>query len=182
MRCPSRRVVCVGLIIFVLGGITLGGLNTFFNYTNTMNFCTSCHSMQTNFQEYKNSLHYQNVSGVQATCADCHVPKDIIPMFYAKITALQDVYFELVGSIDTLAKFEAKRWQLATKVWERMRANDSRECRSCHSYQSMKLAEQDKRAADKHLRAVQAGKTCIDCHAGLVHEEPLEADNAKNID
>jgi nitrate/TMAO reductase-like tetraheme cytochrome c subunit len=42
-------------------------------------------------------------------------------------------------SIDTRDKFLAMRKHLAEREWERMKANDSLECRNCHSSESMDL-------------------------------------------
>lgn len=176
LQCPSKKVICVGLVVFFVGGLSFAGINTFFDYTNSTEFCVSCHSMKTNFEEYKETLHYKNASGVQAGCADCHVPKELGPKFFAKMMAIKDVVYEILGSIDTKEKFEARRWDLANMVWERMRENDSRECRSCHRYSSMDGGLQDKRTVKKHSTALEKGKTCIDCHAGIAHEEPLESD------
>ncbi len=175
--CPSKGVVCAGLIVFFFGGISFAGLNKFFDYTNNTEFCISCHSMQTNYKEYKQTLHYKNASGVQASCADCHVPKAIGPKFFAKVVAVKDVVYELVGTINTADKFQERRWDLANTVWKKMRANDSRECRSCHKYSSMNYEQQGKRVSKKHSTALEKGKTCIDCHAGIAHEEPLEPDD-----
>jgi len=182
MRCPSKKAICVGLTLFFLGGVSLGSLNTFFYYTNDMEFCTSCHSMKINYEEYKETLHFKNSSGIQATCADCHVPKQFFPKLYAKIMAAKDVYHTILGTVDTKEKFEARRWHMASVVWEKMRANDSRECRSCHNYDNMDLSEQDRRARKKHTRAPLQGKTCIDCHAGVAHEEPLEPDEENEVE
>ena len=176
MQCPSRKAVCIGLTLFFVGGISFASLNSFFNYTNQTEFCVSCHTMQTNYDEYKETLHYKNVSGVRASCADCHVPKEFFPKFYSKFAAAKDVYHEMVGTIDTPDKFEERRWYLANLVWDRMRATDSRECRTCHSYEAMDTDEHDKRTQKKHAAAREKGKTCIDCHAGIAHEEPLEPD------
>jgi len=175
-KCPSTKALCTGLVIFIIGGVSFAGLTTFFHYTNSTEFCTSCHSMEINFKEYKQTLHYKNASGVQAGCADCHVPQDCGPMFVSKVLAFKDVVREMTGSIDTPEKFENRRWLLANIVWDKMRATDSRECRSCHSYHNMDLTIQDKRTRKKHTRAPDKGQTCIDCHSGLVHDEPLEPD------
>lgn len=176
-KCPSPKALCLGLTLFAIGGLSFGGLTTFFHYTNRTEFCTSCHSMQTNYKEYKNSLHFKNVSGVQATCADCHVPDGFLSMFASKIVAVKDVVREITGTIDSPEKFRERRWLLANQVWDKMRANDSRACRSCHQYDNMDLNNQDRRTRNKHQRAPTRDQTCIDCHAGLVHEEPLEPDN-----
>ena len=174
--CPSRKATCIGLVIFFIGAFAYGGLNTFFHYTNRMEFCTSCHTMVINYEEYKETRHYKNAIGVQATCADCHVPKEFFPKLKAKIMAAKDVYHEIIGTIDTPEKYEKHRWKMASAVWDKMRASDSRECRSCHDYENMDLSEQDRSARKKHTRAPLEGKTCIDCHTGIAHEEPLEPD------
>ena len=54
-----------------------------------------------------------------------------------------------------------------------MKANDSLECRNCHSSVAMDLTRQTQRAADTHTRYLLSGKaTCIDCHKGIAHESP----------
>ena len=160
--------------VFIFGFLSFAGMNSFFKATNTVEFCTSCHTMQQNFTEYKESPHYKNHAGVRATCADCHVPKSTIPKIITKIVAAKDVYHEIIGTIDTPEKFEAHRWEMASRVWDKMKKSDSRECRSCHSWNAMMFPEQDKSASKKHQRAKKEGKTCIDCHKGIVHEEPDE--------
>ena len=102
-------------------------------------------------------------------------------MFASKIIGVKDVIREMTGTIDTPEKFENRRWILASLVWEKMRATDSRECRTCHSYESMDLNTQDKRTRKKHTRAPERGQTCIDCHSGLAHDEPLEPDDSELV-
>lgn len=172
--CISRKRLAVIGGIFFLGFLTFGGMNSFFAYTNEMDFCISCHSMASNYAEYKNTVHFKNASGVQATCADCHVPKEFIPKLGAKIMAARDVYHELMGTIDTKEKFEAHRWDMASRVWARMEATDSRECRSCHDFDNMDLSGQTRMARNKHSRAPMKEQTCIECHKGVAHIEPDE--------
>ena len=164
------------LVIFMAGFAAFGGMNTFFAATNEMEFCTSCHSMKINLEEYIETAHFKNASGVQATCADCHVPKEFFPKLKAKIFAAKDVYHEIMGTVDTREKFEAHRWKMANAVWDKMMASDSRECRTCHDYENMDLEEQDRSAKKRHGRAPMEGKTCIECHKGIAHEEPDEPD------
>lgn len=162
----------IGVALVLVGVALTASFNTVIAYTNTEAFCISCHTMKTNYEEYKKTAHFKNPSGVRATCADCHVPRDFGPKLFAKIMAAKDVYHELKGTIDTPEKYEAQRWAMASAVWAKMKANDSRECRACHDYQSMALANQDKSARKKHARAMEQGKTCIDCHTGIAHTEP----------
>ena len=165
--------------IFVAGtfsGIILwGGFNTFVEYTNTLDFCISCHEMRsTVYPEYKESKHYANASGVRVVCSDCHVPRSWGAKIVRKIRASKELYHKVVGTIATREKFEAKRVELAENVWREMEANDSRECRNCHDYGAMNFHEQSRRGAEKMEKAMEKGKTCIECHKGIAHKLPPE--------
>ncbi len=168
-------------LIAVLGGVAMlllvGSVNTALEATNTVEFCVSCHDMRTNFEEYKKTVHYSNRSGVRAVCSDCHVPKkNWFTEIRRKIVAVNDLWAELLGTIDTKAKFEAKRLEMAKDEWARMKASDSIGCRNCHSFESMNLESQDKQAKRRHAQAEESGKTCIDCHKGIAHELPKGAE------
>ena len=174
---PSARYSLGGLaIFFILVGVVLwGGFNWSMELTNTESFCISCHEMEENvYQEYKDTIHYSNRSGVRAICPDCHVPKQWIHKVARKIRATNELYHKLKGTIDTPEKFNAKRFELAKNVWSEMKGNDSRECRNCHEMKSMDFEEQKGRSRRKHESAQQDGKTCIDCHKGIAHELPDE--------
>ena len=165
----------VVLLVFVGGILFTGIFNVGLSYTNRTEFCTSCHSMQWNKVEWQDSEHFMNHAGVRAGCADCHVPKQFFPKMKAKIVAARDVWHEILGTIDTKEKFEARRLEMAKRVWARLKASDSRECRTCHSWEAMALDDQDRVARKKHARAREEGKTCIDCHKGVAHELPEES-------
>lgn len=159
--------------IFFLGIITTVGFNQAVVYTNSEAFCISCHEMNaTVYQEYLESPHDVNPSGVRATCGDCHVPHEFGPLVAKKIMAAKDVYHWMLGTIDNEEKFEAHRLKMAQTVWTYMEESNSRECRSCHQESAMDLAYQDKSARKKHELANEKGMTCIDCHKGIAHELP----------
>ena len=124
------------------------------------------------YAEYRNTIHYQNRTGVRATCPDCHVPREWGPKIVRKIQASNEVLHKVLGSIDTPEKFNAKRAVLAQHEWDRMKKNNSQECRNCHNFTSMDYAEQNRRAANTHQEAFNAGLTCIDCHKGIAHTLP----------
>ena len=158
---------------FVAGIIFWGGFNTALEMTNREEFCISCHEMKDNvYAEYKNTIHYQNRTGVRATCPDCHVPKEWGPKMVRKIQASNEVLHKILGTIDTPEKFEAKRHELAQHEWDRMKRTDSHECRNCHNFAYMDYAEQNKRSSATHQQAFNEGKTCIDCHKGIAHKLP----------
>ncbi|OGI49627.1 MAG: Denitrification system component NirT [Candidatus Muproteobacteria bacterium RIFCSPHIGHO2_12_FULL_60_33] len=175
-RAPSTRYAAGTLLVIGgVGGIIFwGGFNTFMEYTNKMEFCLSCHEMRAAvFEEYKQTVHYQNTSGVRAICSDCHVPKVWEAKLWRKIQAtFKELPHKILGSIDTPEKFEAKRLELAEHVWASMKATDSRECRNCHDLATMTIDTQKRRAQVLHADAKKSGETCIDCHQGIAHKEP----------
>jgi cytochrome c-type protein NapC len=151
-----------------------GGFNTALELTNTETFCISCHEMRSNvFEELKTTIHYNNRSGVRAHCPDCHVPHEWTNKIVRKIQASKEVWGKIFGTINTRDKFVDHRLELAEHEWARMKANDSLECRNCHSAQSMDVTRQNPRAMEAHQRFLFTGqKTCIDCHKGIAHQLP----------
>jgi nitrate/TMAO reductase-like tetraheme cytochrome c subunit len=158
-------------VIFISGIVFWGGFNTVMEATNTMEFCITCHEMRDNvYVEYKKTIHYENRTGVRATCPDCHVPRPWIHKMIRKVQASNEVFHWLLGSVNTPEKFDAKRLELAKHVWVAMRENDSRECRNCHSFEGMGADKQKQRARKQHENAQADGNTCIDCHKGIAHK------------
>jgi len=154
---------------FIAGIIFWGSFNTAMEATNTLQFCTTCHEMEDYaFRDYKTTIHYQNPFGVRAICSDCHVPHPWIYKIIRKIQASNEVYNKIIGTIGTPEKFEAHRLELAKHVWKVMKDTDSRECRNCHSWDAMKLADQPPRAQGMHTTGMKDGSTCIDCHKGIM--------------
>lgn len=182
---PSARVALGAL---VLAGVAIGVLatisfNGFVHYSNSMEFCISCHEMRdTVYQEYKNTSHFANASGVQATCADCHVPRQWLPKMERKIKAtFKEIPGKIIGTVNTPEKFEAHRQRMADSVWTGLRASDSLECRNCHSETAMQLASQSPLARKQHQAARDNGGTCINCHKGIAHKLPGASKSGDNI-
>jgi len=173
-RCRWQGMTVLTGGALMLAGIVLwGGFNTVLEATNTLTFCVSCHEMRDNiYPEYRQSRHFRNPSGVRATCPDCHVPRSWGPMLWRKIQASKELFHKLTGSIDTAEKFQARRLSLAQKVWQTMQVTDSRECRNCHAWEAMVLADQRRQARQRHELAQSRGQTCIDCHKGIAHRLP----------
>jgi cytochrome c-type protein NapC len=176
---PSRTLSLGFLTIggFLAGVLFWGGFNTALEATNTEKFCVSCHEMRENvFAELKSTIHYSNRSGVRATCPDCHVPHDWTHKIGRKIQASKEVWGKIFGTISTREKFLDMRLTLAQHEWARLKANDSLECRNCHSAESMDISKQSQRAATAHQSFLFSGeKTCIDCHKGIAHRLPKGA-------
>jgi cytochrome c-type protein NapC len=177
LKRPSAKYSLLSLLVvgFFSGIIFWGGFNTGMEATNRLEFCIGCHEMRdTVYQEYKETIHYTNRTGVRAICSDCHVPKDWGHKMLRKIEASKEVLGTITGYVDTPEKFESHRMELATREWERMKASNSQTCRNCHDFNSMDVKKQKPKAQKMHAQAKQEGKTCIDCHKGIAHLLPKE--------
>ena len=177
LKRPSAKYSLLTLLSlgFVTGILFWGGFHTGLEATNTLEFCIGCHEMRDNvYQEYKETIHYTNRTGVRAVCSDCHVPKEWTHKMIRKGKAAFEVWGKITGSIDTREKFEAKRMELATHEWERMKSSNSRECRNCHAFDAMAVSKQKPKAQLNHAQAIKENKTCIDCHKGIAHLLPKE--------
>ncbi len=178
----NRILIIASTTFFFIGIAFWGAFNTVLDATNSLYFCVSCHEMEsTVFQEYKTTVHYNNRSGVRAICSDCHVPHPWIYKMKRKIEASAEIYHKIVGTVDTVEKFDAHRLEMAKRVWDVMKSTDSRECRNCHSFEAMLPEAQKPRANGQHTSAMKDGGTCIDCHKGIAHKpvhKQLEANPA----
>lgn len=182
---PTARFAWGAIALFGFAGgiIFWGGFNTAMEATNTLKFCVSCHAMEhTVYQEYKESVHYRNASGVRAICSDCHVPHEWGPKVLRKIQASGEVWGAMTGVIATPELFEEHRWEMASRVWATMEQNNSRECRNCHSWDAMAFELQDRRAREKMQEGHEKGQTCIDCHRGIAHKMPVDPDAPERDD
>ena len=178
---PNQRFALGTLLVagVAAGVLFWGGFNWAMEASNTESFCISCHEMEENvFREYKRTVHYNNRTGVRATCPDCHVPKTWIHKIVRKVQATNEIFHHLMGTIDDRQKYEARRLKLASSVWRTMYKTDSRECRNCHNFEFMDFIVQEKRSRDRHETAIADGQTCIECHIGIAHELPAGAFDA----
>ncbi|MFZ0423392.1 MAG: NapC/NirT family cytochrome c [Xanthobacteraceae bacterium] len=168
-----------GLFAFIVGIALTGGFLGALQYSTTDAFCTSCHEMNISFEELTHSKHYSNAFGVRAGCADCHVPPTFLAALKRNLAVPGEAWGHLTGELDTPAKYESHRLELAQKVWKELAANDSAECRSCHTIADMGVAKQPSRGvkvaaispASMH-QSLAASYTCIDCHKGTAHTLP----------
>jgi cytochrome c-type protein NapC len=171
----SRLTLGVGVALATLlvAGSFMGVATAGLAWTNTDKFCISCHEMRDNaYAELKDTIHDKSRSGVRATCADCHVPRETGTMLVRKVKAIDDLYGHFIsGVIDTKEKYQAHRAEMAKKVWTHMKQTDSLECRNCHD-ENASSGMQSEKAARRHAKGKREGLTCIDCHFGIAHQEP----------
>lgn len=174
-KLRQRWMLVLGsLVALFLFSVSVGIAGAYvLAHTSTEEFCVGCHEMSYNYAEYKGTIHDTNRTGVRAICTDCHVHHEPAELILDKIKATKDLYYTYISpSIDTKEKFEAKRAVMAQKVWKGMKANDSHHCRSCHRADKMSVELQSAKAQARHAKGKAEGKTCIECHFGIAHNEP----------
>jgi len=184
-RRERKRLLSISVIAaFTLGAVFVGVFNMALGWTNTEKFCISCHEMKdTVYREYQDSAHNINRTGVRPVCADCHVPKEFVPKMIRKVKASNEVFHKILGSISTPEKFEGKRAELAQREWKRLYANNSQECRNCHTPESFDLDLQSKRAREQHEEfLLTKQKTCIECHWGQISHNAPEGITQADVD
>ena len=176
---PSARWSVFALLLtgLVIGAIGVIGTQVAVHLTGTDEFCgTTCHShAQFVYPEHQQTAHYNNRTGVRAMCVDCHVPHAYpAKLFYKAKVGIRDAWAEIRGTISTKEKFERERWRLANEVWDEMRENNSENCRTCHDPKAMDSQKQSEVAVKQHKKVAAGKATCIDCHTGVAHKEPVE--------
>ena len=176
-RCATCSRVTLGLGVLVAGlvisGVLMAAGAAGLAWTNTEKFCIGCHEMRDNpYAEFKGTIHDTNRSGVRAICSDCHVPREPVAMLKRKVAATFELWGKLTGVINTKEKYDAHRYDMAKRVWRRMKTTDSLECRNCHKDDAMSAELQSERAQARHAKGKAEGLTCIDCHFGIAHGEP----------
>ena len=168
----------IGLGVLVAGGFIAGALFWhMFNYglekTNEEQFCLSCHTMEDNLlPELQKTVHWQNRTGVRARCPDCHVPHEWTDKIARKMQASREVLAHVMGTIGTREKFKEHRIVLAQREWARFKANNSKECRNCHDYNSMDFSKMRVTSQMIMRSAAERNASCVDCHRGIAHALP----------
>ncbi|MDP1527525.1 MAG: NapC/NirT family cytochrome c [Rhodocyclaceae bacterium] len=184
-RCASKRGPLAVLAVGVLVGFgIIGSTSAVLVMTSTEEFCASaCHEMSYNYDEYKGSIHDINRGGVRATCVDCHLPSTGMPLYFRKINAARDLWGHFVtGSLNTPEKFEAKRYEMAVRVWKYMKESDSRECKACHTMESIDQEKATEKSKRRHQKGKDENMACIDCHYAIAHKEPEGGPGPQELD
>ncbi|CAA0122599.1 Denitrification system component NirT [Halioglobus japonicus] len=171
---PSTSYSVLALLVIggLLGVVAVIAFDTTLHATSTEEFCISCHEMKAHpYAQLQETAHYSNAYGVQATCSDCHVPKEFVPKMIRKVEAAREVWGTITGVIDTPEKYAAHTPVMKAREIARLQANDSQECRNCHKTEHMRSDLQSKMAQRFHQPKRMQDKTCIDCHAGIAHPQ-----------
>ncbi|MCU7876825.1 MAG: NapC/NirT family cytochrome c [Candidatus Thiodiazotropha sp. (ex Lucinoma borealis)] len=161
------------LYALVIGGVAGIGFMLFLiefdQLTSSEAFCTTCHSMELAAESYRQSTHYNPVSGVRASCGDCHVSEGVFAATWDHFLGGKDLFSQIFGPdyddpvVNVLhlpdAAFAARAW---------FKSKDSATCKRCHVLEAIQGKRTDTNAIH---REETTGKSCIDCHINLVHRK-----------
>ena len=176
LASPSARwsVLALVLVGLAVGAGAVIATQVMVVATGTNEFCGgACHSMQWVAQEYRQSVHFVNHTGVRAGCHDCHIPHDYPRLLWYKAKAgPKDVIGEIRGVISTEEKFKKERARMAEEVWAEYKENNSENCRYCHVFDANIVAKQKDFVQPMHQQVLAGSATCIDCHKGIAHTAP----------
>lgn len=164
------------VVLIAVAGTSLATIDATDYYFTSDNFCaTSCHVMDTVYQELQQSKHWTTPSGVRPKCADCHVSKRLTFAMWDHFIGTGELFVWLTHDFSEPAAFAALRPAAADRVRFQMLGNDSEKCRECHVMEGIKPRK--KRGQRMHAEAREEDITCIVCHYNLVHKEvePSEA-------
>jgi cytochrome c-type protein NapC len=169
-------------LVVVVACVAVFAIDFSVEATTTDEFCISCHEMGDNISGADEERLYLAGSGeLHGSCADCHLPKPFLSRMRRKLRASAEVYHHLLGTLDSPESFEARRLQMAQRVWAEMNHNDSVECRSCHDDMYAARARESSAAYEYHARADENDIGCIDCHKGLTHRMPSAVPDSGEI-
>jgi nitrate/TMAO reductase-like tetraheme cytochrome c subunit len=178
LTSPSARWSVLALVVLgvIIGAGAVLGTHFMVTATGTNKFCgTACHSMTWVDQEYRQSVHNVNRTGVRASCHDCHIPHHYPELLWYKAKAgVKDAIGEMRGVIDTEEKFKKERLRMAKLVWAEYKENNSANCRVCHVFSVETLTKQKDFVQPMHKTVLDGQSTCIDCHKGVAHTAPAE--------
>jgi len=130
--------------------------------------CAECHAYP--YEEYRESAHYENDQEVQAGCVGCHEPHSVREVlmwkfFYVNKGVMGESPFHAISnSLRDIPEWEKLRVDLAQKVRQKMVADKSARCKTCHKPPGKWFSK-----IKRHQK--RGDKTCVQCHYNLVHKD-----------
>ena len=146
------------LAVLLMGGVLGSGFMTFYYAEGASYFstdpaaCVNCHIMRPQYESWLKSSH-KNV----ATCADCHLPHDVVGKYLAKA---ENGYHHSKA-------FTLQNFHEPIMIKEKNSRILQESCLHCH-----KALVHDMAAGPSAGRAPGAF-SCVHCHADVGHGEPL---------
>jgi len=149
MTYATIAVCCFGIVMAIY---TANFSRVFMHLGNDAKACINCHNMNTAYTTWEHGVHGRNT-----TCVDCHLPKDFVKKYVAKVTdGLHHVYMFTTNSYGQsieISKGGAKTVQ------------DN--CIACHEIKSENVAMNS--MFNAHQGKPEKGDYCWRCHSETAH-------------
>jgi cytochrome c nitrite reductase small subunit len=154
----------------VVGAVLIISSKKAITYTNTNEFCQSCHIHPHAEDSWRQSSHYYNQSGMRVRCVDCHLPPEgDFKYLKAKVrTGLHDLYAFHFKDHESFDWEQKRQLEYAVKIVY----NES--CVECHQNLFTKNLSPDGGVAHLYYEqnAERLDLQCINCHLDVGHYNP----------
>ena len=171
-----QRLKLILFFSFTFGIVATIFVNHAIEYTSTDQFCASCHVHPHVFASWKLSSHFDNNSGIQVHCVDCHLPPK------EKGYLLEKTKLGLYDVFSYLTKDSSRfNWEAKRTVEQAPHFTFKASCVKCHA--NLFPLTLKKEGQDAHLYYTQNEDKleCINCHLNVGHYDP-KAKHASNSD
>lgn len=162
-----KKIVSLIIASVLAGCVVLFWVGGFYYQTTKLNYCVQCHEMQTQYESFKTSFHYNEVV---KNCQSCHIGKGILAFARDKATRDPKDWLEHVKKTYDSGEF--------IDISERNLEIVNENCVECHSEGYTKDATHlglISMVRKKINEDIFEGFLCTDCHLGLVHPH-MQAD------
>lgn len=171
-----KRLFPLLLFSIALGILLSISFNKAIEYTSSDQFCASCHVHPHVFPSWKLSTHFDNKTGIQVHCVDCHLPPKGEGYLLEKTKlGLWDVW-QYVTKDSTDFNWEAKR-----TVEQAPHFTFKASCVKCHANLFPLTLKKEGQDAHLYYSQNEAKLECTNCHLFVGHYNP-NAKHAKNSD
>ena len=138
----NRNALKIALVVLVVVMIGMVAVGAGYAYSDSPEFCGSCHSMEQAHSTWQASNHKQ------LKCTDCHLPQQnlAVKMITKGTTGMNDTYHEVLRDYPATMKLSPKG---------KVIVEDN--CMRCHQ------------STVQNTGMGAGGEDCTKCHRGLVH-------------
>lgn len=138
----NRNALKIALVVLVVVMIGMAAGGAGYAYSDSPEFCGSCHSMEAVHTTWQASNHKQ------LKCTDCHLPQQnfAIKMITKAQTGMNDTYHEVLRDYPATMKLSPKGKAIVED-----------NCMRCHQ------------STVQNTGMGAGGEDCTKCHRGLVH-------------
>ncbi len=166
----KKKFLLIGLAGLVVGFSLMIALNSLWVNSSKNESCMMCHFHPESDASWKQSVHYNNGSGVMTDCVGCHLPpKGSFDYFKAKMaTGMKDVWSYMTKKSEDIDWDSKGDLEYATKIVY----NES--CKACHV--NLFPTGITDEGVTAHLyyeeNEEELDLQCISCHLDVGHYNP----------